>query len=284
MSKKHEGRLLIIEDDDELNTMLSTYFQMQGYEVYNAFTGRDGVQLARQKLPNLILLDVMLPDLDGFDVYRALRGINRTRYIPVTFLTQRDGRSDKVAGLQLGADDYITKPFDLEELRLRVRRSIKRAVRDLMLDPRTGLPSRPVVVERLKELNTKQTGYRFLSGRIENLSCYREIHGFVATDEVMGFAARTLIEGIERHGTDDDFIGHLGDAQFAIVTYLKDVGLLAATLEAQFNDGITMFYNFIEREQGYISIEDDDGNVRQVPLMHLHVEQTDLSTELLQST
>ena len=142
MSKK---RLLIIEDDVDVSEMLTTYFESQGYEVFHATEGTEGIAMGRAKLPNLILLDVMLPDMDGFDVCRALRTTTLTKYIPITFLTQRDARADKVAGLELGADDYVTKPFDIEELRLRVQGSIKRATRDHLHEPRTGLPGGPMI-------------------------------------------------------------------------------------------------------------------------------------------
>ncbi len=276
MSSKHEGRLLIIEDDNELNSMLSTYFEMQGYEVFNAFTGTEGVDLARRKLPHLILLDVMLPDMDGFDVCKSLRTATRTRYIPITFLTQRDGRSDKVAGLQLGADDYITKPFDLEELRLRVRRSIERSTREALIDPRTGLPGRSLVAERLAEIRDSDDDWKYLTGQIENLESFSEVYGFVATDEVMRFAARTFIEAIEKHGTQHDFVGHLGKAKFVVITHQEDIDAFMSILRDQFENGVGMFYSFAEREQGYISFQDEAGDMQQVPLMRLCLEASAL--------
>jgi DNA-binding response OmpR family regulator len=96
MAKK---RLLVIEDDADVAEMLVVYFSDQGYEVLHAMTGSEGVAMARAKFPNLVLLDVMLPDMDGFDVCRLLRTTTLTKFIPITFLTQRDGRSDKVTGL-----------------------------------------------------------------------------------------------------------------------------------------------------------------------------------------
>src|SRR3954467_12935237 len=101
-----EKRLLGIEDDVDVAEMLVVYFTSQNYEVLNATSGAEGIAMARAKFPNLILLDIMLPDMDGFDVCRSLRTTTLTKYIPITFLTQRDARADKVAGLQLGADDY----------------------------------------------------------------------------------------------------------------------------------------------------------------------------------
>src|SRR5258708_1783368 len=138
MSKK---RLLVIEDDMDVAEMLIHYFTSQGYEVINAMTGGEGIAIARSKFPNLILLDVMLPDMDGFDVCKVLRTTTLTKYIPITFLTQRDNRADKVAGLEFGADDYVTNPFDVEELRLRIQGSLRRPTRAALQAPRTRVPA-----------------------------------------------------------------------------------------------------------------------------------------------
>nr|MBI2904388.1 response regulator [Chloroflexota bacterium] len=115
-----KGRILIVEDDFDISNMLRIYFSGQGYDVNVAPRGGDALTLARQQLPHLIVLDIMLPDMDGYAVCRELRQTTRTSHIPIIFLTQKDERSDRITGLELGADDYITKPFDIEELKLRV--------------------------------------------------------------------------------------------------------------------------------------------------------------------
>jgi DNA-binding response OmpR family regulator len=111
-----EGRMLIVEDDFDISNMLRIYFQSHGYEVAVAQRGEDALAMCRKQLPHIIVLDIMLPDMDGYDVCRELRSNLRTSHVPIIFLTQKDERSDKIHGLELGADDYITKPFDLEEL------------------------------------------------------------------------------------------------------------------------------------------------------------------------
>src|SRR6185503_1536552 len=101
----------------------------------------EALALTRKSIPHLIVLDIMLPDMDGYAVCRELRTTTRTSHIPIIFLTQKDERADRIAGLELGADDYITKPFDIEELKLRVQNAINRAERESLTDPRSGLPS-----------------------------------------------------------------------------------------------------------------------------------------------
>ncbi len=113
-----KARLLIVEDDPDISNMLRIYFGGQGYDVEAAMRGGDALEKARQVMPNLIVLDIMLPDIDGYEVCRGLRMNTSTSQIPVIFLTQKDERSDRLQGLELGADDYITKPFDIDELKL----------------------------------------------------------------------------------------------------------------------------------------------------------------------
>jgi DNA-binding response OmpR family regulator len=136
-----KARLLIVEDDSDISNMLQIYFTGQGYEVDVAPRGSAALEKTRINLPHLIVLDIMLPDIDGFEVCRILRTNTRTSHVPIIFLTQKDERSDKLAGLELGADDYITKPFDIEELKLRIQRAISRAEQQSLTDPRSGLPA-----------------------------------------------------------------------------------------------------------------------------------------------
>jgi two-component system OmpR family response regulator len=120
-----EARLLVVDDEPNIVELLSVSLRYAGFEVASAMSGRDAVAQARQFRPDLVLLDVMLPDVDGFDVLRRLRG-EGTR-VPVLFLTARDATEDKINGLTLGGDDYVTKPFSLEEVIARIRAVLRRA-------------------------------------------------------------------------------------------------------------------------------------------------------------
>jgi DNA-binding response OmpR family regulator len=128
-----KARLLVVEDDIDIGNMLKIYFSGMEFDVDVAVRGGDALEKTKQVLPHLIVLDIMLPDIDGYEVCRTLRTNMRTSHIPVIFLTQKDERSDKLQGLELGADDYITKPFDIEELKPRPGRDQTRG---------TGKPNR----------------------------------------------------------------------------------------------------------------------------------------------
>jgi len=119
-----EAKLLVVEDEPNIRELLSTSLRFAGFEVHTAADGATALRLAETERPDLLVLDVMLPDMDGFAVTRRLR--DQGRQMPVVFLTARDATDDKVTGLTVGGDDYVTKPFSLEEVVARIRAVLRR--------------------------------------------------------------------------------------------------------------------------------------------------------------
>ncbi len=263
-------RLLIIEDDADVAEMLRLYFTGQGYDVLHSMTGGDGIALARARFPNLILLDVMLPDMDGFDVCRALRTATLTKYIPITFLTQRDHRNDKIAGLELGADDYITKPFDVEELRLRVQGSIRRSTRETLQDVRTGLPL-GALVDEMRQYVQGKPEWTILEIGLTGLNTFRDLYGFIATDEALLYAAQVITQIVNQFGTPDDFIGSPGEDKFVVFTRATELPPLLTALTDTFKDGVKKYYNFTDSERGYSVVTNTEGESHEVPLMYFEL-------------
>ena len=119
-----EARLLVVDDEPNIRELLSTSLRYAGFEVTAAANGREALDAAEEFQPDLAVLDVMLPDMDGFTVTRRLRSAGR--HFPVVFLTARDGTEDKITGLTVGGDDYVTKPFSLDEVVARIRAVLRR--------------------------------------------------------------------------------------------------------------------------------------------------------------
>ncbi|HVO41113.1 MAG TPA: response regulator [Aggregatilineales bacterium] len=267
MAKK---RLLIIEDDVDVAQMLVEYFISQGYEALNAETGGGGIAIARSKFPNLILLDIMLPDMDGFEVCKSLRTTPLTRHIPITFLTQRDARADKVAGLELGADDYVTKPFDVEELRLRIQGSLRRSSRETLIDIRTGLPT-SALVQDMRHALSGRPGWKELDVQLMGLKDFRDMYGFVATDEALAFVGQMFMDAIAKDGTKDDFVGVHSEDKYTLFTFVEDINPFVEALKRRFNDGARTLYNFRDSDRGYMVINEGTPDAYTAPLMHLVV-------------
>jgi len=119
-------KILIVEDDRDIVEMIEYNLIAEGYEVVSAFTGKDGVTLAKREQPDLVILDIMLPVMDGFEVCKALKNEDATAHIPIIILSAKSQEADKVVGLELGADDYVTKPFSPRELVARIKVILRR--------------------------------------------------------------------------------------------------------------------------------------------------------------
>lgn len=265
-----KARLMIVEDDADISNMLEIFFSGLNYEVDVAPRGAEALEKTRQKMPHLIILDIMLPDIDGYEVCRILRTNTRTSHIPVIFLTQKDERSDKLQGLELGADDYITKPFDIEELKLRVQNAISRAERESLTDPRSGLPSGRLIEEQLRRV-IRQEDWALMDLRINHFESFKEAYGFVAADDVLRFTAMLLGEVVDSVGQEGDFIGHAGGDNFIIITSEEAAPAIESTFKERFAEEVLTHYSFIDRQQGYIVVEDSDEGPQQVPLMSLAI-------------
>jgi PleD family two-component response regulator len=265
-----KSRLLIVEDDEDIAKMLGIYFTGQGYEVDTAGRGNTALEKTRAILPHLIVLDIMLPDIDGFEVCHILRTSTRTSHVPIIFLTQKDERSDKLAGLELGADDYITKPFDIEELKLRVQRAITRAQQQSLTDPRSRLPAGALIEEQLRKIIQKQN-WAFLDVRINHYEPFKEAYGFVAGDDVLRFTAMLIGEVLDELGTPNDFIGHAGGDNFVIITAAERASAIRDRLKARFTAEVVSHYTFIDRDQGFVRMVDKKGQPEEAPLMQLSV-------------
>lgn len=246
-----KARLLVVEDDIDIGNMLKIYFSGMDFDVDVAVRGSDALEKTRQGLPNLIVLDIMLPDIDGYEVCRSLRTNMRTSHIPVIFLTQRDERSDKLQGLELGADDYITKPFDIEELKLRVQGAIKRAERESLTDPRSGLPAGRLIEEQLRRI-IRQKGWALLDTGISHFDPFKNVYGFVAGDDVIRFTSKLIGEVVDEVGTTSDFIGHAGGDNFIITTTEEKAEAMKARLKERFDNEVLIHYNFMEDRKSVV--------------------------------
>jgi diguanylate cyclase (GGDEF)-like protein len=263
-------RLLVVEDDNDIANMLKIYFGGMDYEVDIAPRGGLALEKTRTVLPHLIVLDIMLPDIDGYEVCRTLRTNTRTSHIPVIFLTQKDERSDKLQGLELGADDYITKPFDIEELKLRVQGAIRRSERESLTDPRSGLPAGRLIEEQLRKI-IRQEDWALLDLRINHFEPFRDVYGFVAGDDVLRFTAMLLSEVVDELGSSSDFIGHAGGDNFIVITKYESVETIRARIKTRFAEEVQTHYNFMDRQQGFIQVPKAEGGTTQVPFMSLAI-------------
>lgn len=253
-----KGRILVVEDETDIANLLQIFFTNRGYEVETASKGREALIRTRSRQPDIIVLDIMLPDLDGYEICRQLRTTTRTSHVPIVFLSQRDERSDVIAGLEMGADDYVTKPFDMEELGLRVRNAINAHRRTNMTDPRTGLPSARLIEEQLRKI-IRSKGWTYVEIYLQDLPSFRNAYGYVASDEILRYASLLMNEVMNDVGGDKDFVGQAGDQTFVLITYAENASLIIGELQHRFDDNIGAHYSFEDFERG--GIRQADGSI-----------------------
>jgi PleD family two-component response regulator len=243
-----KSKILIVEDDLDIAEMLNAYFRVQGYEVFTVNWGEDGVRAAQTVLPDLMILDIRLPDIDGYEVARRVRSDRRTSDIPIIFLTEKRERIDRLQGFEVGADDYITKPFDVQELRLRVRNALKRVNQESLTNPVSGLPEGPLVEERLSDVIHK-SGWALLHICIRHLDTFREAYGFVASDDVLRAISLMIHNTIKESGSAEDFLGHISPTDFVVVVTPANLPAFQERIRSRLEQSLDYFYPMKDREQ-----------------------------------
>jgi CheY-like chemotaxis protein len=241
-------KIFIVEDDTDLSDMLTAYFRVQGYDVSNATRGEDAVRDIIAEAPDIVVLDIRLPDIDGYEVCRRMRRSRRTRSVPVIFLTEKREREDKLSGLELGAVDYITKPFDIQELRLRIRNALRRSRLNSMVNPVTGLPEGPIVQEKLEEM-LMQPDWGIVLAELRGLNKFRDRFGFVAADDVSRAVTLMITKAVQESTGGEDFVGHGDTGDFIVITSSARSKQLADRCRMRLQPSIQYFYPAIERQR-----------------------------------
>jgi diguanylate cyclase (GGDEF)-like protein len=231
------NRVLVVDDSEFIHELVRARLREEGLQVEHELTGEAGIRHAVEARPDLILLDIELPDVDGFEVCRRLKERAETRTIPVIFLTGQSDTKAKVRGLDLGAVDYVTKPFDEVELRARVRAALRtKRLQDLLqqqsfLDGLTGLWNRGYLDHRLEgELNIARRYERRLSlllGDIDHFKRINDTHGHLFGDYVI----QRIAEALSTHARRSDIACRYGGEEFALL--LPSAGLDEASVVAE---------------------------------------------------
>ena len=262
--------ILIVEDDTDTLEMLSTYFAALGYNIVTAVMGEDALKICKETPPDLIIQDIRLPDIDGYEVCRRLRQNLRTSQIPIIFLTELKERGDRITGLKLGAVDYITKPFDMQELRLRVRNAIRRAGYESLVSPVTGLPDAKVIDERLKSLLGRQD-WAVLYISLMNVEAFNEAYGFVAGDDALRAVGLIISNVVDEAGTMDDLVGHINQSEFLVLTIPEKVDILRDKLADRLTRAVRYFYPLQDRELVEAGLRGDLSKGMVVPALVIEI-------------
>jgi diguanylate cyclase (GGDEF)-like protein len=262
-------RILVVDDDPDILQFVRLNLELDGFDVDLAGGGREALEMAAAAPPDLMLLDVMMPEIDGLTVLRRLRSDPGTANIPVIVLTARSLAEDRVKGLDLGADDYITKPFDLEELIARVRTVLRRSQQMRDLSPLTGLPGNFRITAKLEEYIDSGELVAVVHADLDNFKAFNDHYGFMRGDSVIKFTARTLLAAADAVKDSIGFVGHVGGDDFVAVVTADNMKPFCDEIVTRFDDGILDHYDTADALQGYIEVTDRRGERHAFPICSL---------------
>jgi diguanylate cyclase (GGDEF)-like protein len=265
------GRILVIEDEPSLQAILKIQLEREGYWVELAGDGEAGLQKVESSQPDLILMDVMMPRLDGHEVCRRLKANFRTRQIPIIMLTAKSGRDDRVNGLKQGANDYITKPYEQQELLFRVRNLLLWGRMQRDANPLTGLPGNASIEAEITRRVTAGMAFVFLYLDIDNFKAFNDFYCYQKGDQALRLAALILQTVVEEHGTPEDFVGHIGGDDFVLILGVDQAAQIGAEILRRFDEEVPALYSKIDRARGFIQVVNRKGDLEQYPLMTMTI-------------
>ncbi len=262
--------ILVIEDEQLIARLLKETLEMEGYQVAVVLNGKDAIPFALHEMPHLIIVDVMLPIMDGYEVIQQLRNHPKTMHIPILALSALGEPIDKIRAYDSDVDGYITKPFNTAELLARVRRQLRR-IRQSCLSPLTGLPGGLQVVRAINYKLCRPEPWSILYLDLDNFKAFNDVYGFLTGNDMIVLVSNICQKVVYEHGNADDFIGHVGGDDFIVVTTPEPANILCTQILSRYKEESIQFYRSEDVRRGSISGVDRKGRPYQFPLVSLSI-------------
>lgn len=262
--------ILVVEDNPQIGHMLQATLEAEGFVAVLAPTGEEGIAFALREVPQLLLLDLMLPGMDGFQVVERIRANVKTSHIPVVILSARNDMEDKVRAFACNVDDYLTKPFSSDELLARIRTQL-RHVKEALLSPLTRLPSGLLVERAIEQQLQTKTPWSILYIDLDHFKAYNDVYGFLRGNELIRLLARVATEAVRDEGNVTDFVGHIGGDDFVIITTPDRVDPVCRRIIACWDAESREQYNEEDRQRGAFIAKDRQGHQQTFPLVSVSV-------------
>jgi diguanylate cyclase (GGDEF)-like protein len=263
--------VLVVDDDLDVAQFIETNLRIEGFDVLVAHDGAEALDVINAKLPDLALVDVMMPKMDGIEVVRRLRAAASTASLPVIMLTAKSQPTDKVVGLSAGADDYIVKPFDTLELVARVRSTLRRNADMRAVSPLTGLPGNNRINEEIEFRTKTGEGYAVCHVDLDNFKAFNDRYGWLRGDDVIELLAGTLKLCAAEAGPPQPFIGHVGGDDFVVVCTPTQVEEMCNRTVERFDAGVVALHEADDVQRGYLAVVDRQGHERHFPLTSVSI-------------
>ncbi len=268
MAKK---RILIADDDADILDVLRLSIPEDEYEVIEARDGQEAMEKVYARPPDLLISDYMMPKIDGRALCEKLKKDILLRHMPIIMLTGKGDVKDKVKGLDAGADDYIVKPFDPEELLARIRMVLRRSQIDLDAAPLTRLPGNVSIFNEIeKRIKAKE---KFAVGYVDldKFKVFNDKYGFTWGDRCIQTTARVVVKAVEAKGKQDDFVGHIGGDDFVIVGSVDTIDAICEQIVQEFGKTTKGLYKPEDLKKGYIVGKDRQGKKTKAGLICISI-------------
>ena len=257
------ARVLVVEDDEATRGALRALLVDAGYQSDGAPDGESAVGVIRDSRFDLVLLDLGLPGMSGADLHRQVRQDPRTRFLPIVFLTAHSDRQAKLEQLEAGAEDFITKPYDADELLARVGAAVRRSSGLRSVNPLSGLPGNPTITEEIESRLARGDHFTLLYVDIDRFKEFNDHYGFTRGDSVITMLAEVLVQVA---GAEQRFVGHIGGDDFVLLARADEAESLAEGITRRFDERIRALYDAEDRARGWIEARDRRGRLRRFPI------------------
>ena len=261
-------KILLIDDSPFFRGQLKLSLGNE-YEVIEAGTGAEGLDMVKSEKPDLALLDIVLPDYSGFDICRILRESESNNLMPIIMITSQDAQEDVLVGLELGADDYVKKPFNERELLSRIKNIFRRIDRNRNANPLTGLAGNLEIQREITSRIARGLSIGIIYVDLDNFKAYNDVYGFSNGDRIIILTADVIRDQTALWGNDDDFIGHIGGDDFIIVTTPDRTVRICEEAIAEFDEKVLGFYSEEDCAHGCITTKNRKGETDTFPLMSI---------------
>lgn len=264
------AKILVVDDEEDIRDVLRITLEAEHYEVYEAENGEEGLKAILSKSPDLVLLDYKMPKMTGLEVCSKIKKDILLRHLPVIMVTGKGEISDKIDGIDSGADDYVVKPFEPKELLARIRMILRRTERDLEANPLTRLPGNVSILHELQQRLESNTIFAVCYVDLDKFKAYNDVYGFEHGDEVIRETARILIRVGQECGPDS-FVGHIGGDDFVLVTCAEKAEQVSKRIIELFDSTAPSFYTELDRQRGYIMAHDRQGLEKRFSLISISI-------------
>ena len=264
-------KILLVDDNEEDRFLWEQTFLQFGFEIYTAGGGREAIATIDQINPDVLLLDLNMPEMNGHEVCRHLRLMPKYANLPIIILTSSDDIRDKVDSFDEGADEYITKEMDRQEIEKRLTSIIRRYRQNLDSNPLTHLPGNNVIQHEIQRRISANETFAACYCDLDNFKAYNDAYGFVEGDQIIRFCAETIKKSLKLYGNNNDFLGHIGGDDFIFLSTPDKAETICNHIFSLMDKGISGFYKEEDRNRGFIISKNRQGEEQQFPLISISI-------------